>query len=112
MLRRSSSFLLLFKHTIIEQGIWERASWGLILAFLSTRRPKPSDHQEFGHYLFVVAMTSSSGVTFVLFCFVFVFMLSLKPRAFVHSSFDPPVLSTCYNHFMPIIVGVGKRGAF
>ena len=34
-------------------------------------------------------MTSSSGVsTFVLFCFVFVFMLSLKPRAFVQSSFD------------------------
>ena len=34
-------------------------------------------------------MTSSSGVsTFVLFCFVLVFMLSLKPRAFVQSSFD------------------------
>ena len=22
-----------------------------------------------------------------------------------------PVLSTCYNHFIPIIAGVGKRGA-
>ena len=33
-------------------------------------------------------MTSLSGVTFVLFCFVFVFMLSLKPRPFVQSSFD------------------------
>ena len=33
-------------------------------------------------------MTSFSGVTFVLFCFVFVFMLSLKPRPFVQSSFD------------------------
>ena len=36
-------------------------------------------------------MTSFSGVTFVLFCFVFVFMLSLKPRPFVQSSFDSPV---------------------
>ena len=33
-------------------------------------------------------MTSFSGVTFVLFCFVFVFMLSLKPRPIVQSSFD------------------------
>ena len=33
-------------------------------------------------------MTSFSGVAFVLFCFVFVFMLSLKPRPFVQSSFD------------------------
>ena len=33
-------------------------------------------------------MTSFSGVTFVLFCFVFVSMLSLKPRPFVQSSFD------------------------
>ena len=33
---------------------------------------------------FADAMTSSfSGVTFVLFCFVFVFMLSLMPRPFV-----------------------------
>ena len=23
-----------------------------------------------------------------------------------------PVLSTCYNNFIPIIVGVGKRGAY
>ena len=30
-------------------------------------------------------MTSFSGVTCVLFCFVFVFMLSLKPRPFVQS---------------------------
>ena len=36
----------------------------------------------------VDAMASFSGVTFVLFCFVFVFMLSLKPRPFVKSSFD------------------------
>ena len=33
-------------------------------------------------------MTSFSGATFVLFCFVFVVMLSLKPRPFVQSSFD------------------------
>ena len=33
-------------------------------------------------------MTSFSGVTFVLFCFVFVSMLPLKPRPFVQSSFD------------------------
>ena len=33
-------------------------------------------------------MTSFSGVTFVLFCFVFVFMFLLKPRRFVQSSFD------------------------
>ena len=38
---------------------------------------------------FADAMASFSGVTFVLFCFVFVFMLSsLKPRPFVQSSFD------------------------
>ena len=24
----------------------------------------------------------------------------------------PPVLSTCYNHFIPIIVCVGKRGEY
>ena len=33
-------------------------------------------------------MTSFSGVTCVLFCFVFVFKFSLKPRPFVQSSFD------------------------
>ena len=34
-------------------------------------------------------MASSSGVTFVLFCFVFVYdMFSLKLRPFVQSSFD------------------------
>ena len=33
-------------------------------------------------------MSSFSGVTFVLFCFVFVFMISLKPRPFVQSFFD------------------------
>ena len=34
-------------------------------------------------------MTSFSGVTFVLICFVFfVFMISLKPRPFVQLSFD------------------------
>ena len=46
-------------------------------------------------------MTYFSGVTFVLFCFVFVFMLSLKPRPFVQSSFDiyaTPVLSICPLH--------------
>ena len=38
---------------------------------------------------FADVMTSSSGVKFVLFCFVFVLMLfSLKPRPFVQSSFD------------------------
>ena len=31
---------------------------------------------------------SFSGVTFVLFCFVFVFVLSLKLRPFVQSSYD------------------------
>ena len=36
---------------------------------------------------FADVMTSFSGVTFVLFCFVFVFMLSLKSRSFVQSSF-------------------------
>ena len=34
------------------------------------------------------ATTSFSGVTFVLFCLVFVVMLSLKPPPFVQSSFD------------------------
>ena len=33
-------------------------------------------------------MTSFAGVTFVLFCFVFVLMLSLKSRPFAQSSFD------------------------
>ena len=37
---------------------------------------------------FADVMTSFSGVTFVLFCFVFVLMLSLKPRPFVQLSFD------------------------
>ena len=37
---------------------------------------------------FVDVVTSFSGVTFVLFCHVFVFMLSLKPRPFFQSSFD------------------------
>ena len=37
---------------------------------------------------FADAMTSFSGVTFVLFCFVFMFMLRLKPRPFVRTSFD------------------------
>ena len=32
-------------------------------------------------------MLSFSGVTFVLFCFVSVFLLSLKPRPFVQSFF-------------------------
>ena len=33
-------------------------------------------------------MSSFSGVTVVLFCFVFVFLLSLKPRLFVQSLLD------------------------
>ena len=33
-------------------------------------------------------MTPFSGITFVLFCFFFVFTLSLKPRPFAQSSFD------------------------
>ena len=37
---------------------------------------------------FADVMTSLSGVMFVLFCFVFVFMLSLNPRPFVQSFFD------------------------
>ena len=37
---------------------------------------------------FADVMTSFSGVTIVLFCFVFVFMISLKPRPFVQSTFD------------------------
>ena len=37
---------------------------------------------------FADVMTSFPGVTFVLFCFVFVFMLSLTPRPFVQSSSD------------------------
>ena len=36
----------------------------------------------------VTGRTNERAVTFVLFCFVFVFMLSLKPRPFVQSSFD------------------------
>ena len=43
-------------------------------------------------FWFTETMTSFSGVTFVLFCFVFVFMLSLKPRPFVRSSFDMQAL--------------------
>ena len=37
---------------------------------------------------FANVMTFFSGVTFVLFFFVFAPMLSLKPRPFVQSSFD------------------------
>ena len=37
---------------------------------------------------FADAMTSFSGVTFILFCFVFVFMIYLQPRPFVQSFFD------------------------
>ena len=36
---------------------------------------------------FANVISSFSGVTFILFCFVFVFMLSLKPRPFVQSFF-------------------------
>ena len=49
---------------------------------------------------FADAMAFFSGLTFVLFCFVFVFMLSLKPRPFVQSSFDmqasPDDSHTCF----------------
>ena len=44
-------------------------------------------------------MTSFPGVTFVLFCFVSIFMLWLKPRPFVQSSFDicrRPDSHTCF----------------
>ena len=41
---------------------------------------------------FANIMTSFSGVRFVLFYFVFVFILSLKPRPFVQSSFDMQAL--------------------
>ena len=37
---------------------------------------------------FADVMMSFSGVASVLFCFVFFFMLSLKPRPFVQSFFD------------------------
>ena len=47
---------------------------------------------------FADVMASFSGVTFVVFCFVFVFMLSLKPRPFVQSSFNTyagaPIIAT------------------
>ena len=35
-----------------------------------------------------ISFSSFSGVTFVLFCIIFVFMLSLKPRPLVQRSFD------------------------
>ena len=44
-------------------------------------------------------MTLFSGVTYVLFCFVFVSMLSLEPRPFVQSSFNMqacPDSHTCF----------------
>ena len=37
---------------------------------------------------FADVMTSFFAVTFVLFCFVFVFMPLVKPQPFVQSSFD------------------------
>ena len=40
-----------------------------------------------GFWFADVIMSPFSGVTFVLFCFVFVFMLSLKPWPFVQSLF-------------------------
>ena len=40
---------------------------------------------------FADVVTFFSSVTFVLFCFVSVFMFSLKPRPFVQSSFDAPI---------------------
>ena len=43
-------------------------------------------------------MASFFGVAFVLFCFVSVFMLSLKPRSFVQSFFNmqPPDSHMCF----------------
>ena len=55
---------------------------------------------------FADAMTSFSGVTFVLFCFVFVFMLSLKPRPLVQSSLDtqvPRVATRVFSVFFPLL---------
>ena len=65
---------------------------GLVLV----RSPLLTSHKCYGANLcppgvwfaVVDVMTSFSGITFVLFCFVFVFMPSLKWRPFVQSSFD------------------------
>ena len=47
---------------------------------------------------------SFSGVTFVSFCFVFVFMLSLKPWPFVQSSFDmAPDSHACFFLLFPFV---------
>ena len=50
-------------------------------------------------------MTSFSGVIFVLFCFVFVFMPLLKPRLFVQSFFDMPgaPIATRISFFFPFV---------
>ena len=51
-------------------------------------------------------MTSFSGVTFVLFYFVFAFMISLKPRPFVQSFFDiyaGAPIATRVSFFFPLV---------
>ena len=52
---------------------------------------------------FADVMTSFSGVAFVLFCFVFIFMLSLKSRPFVQfsSTCRRPDSHTCF--FFPFV---------
>ena len=47
----------------------------------------------FFSFWFADAMLSFSGVTFVLCCFAFVFLLSLKPLLFVRSFFDMVLFS-------------------
>ena len=50
-------------------------------------------------------MTYFSGVTFVLFCFAVVFMISLKPRPFVQSSFDmqAPIATRVFSFILLVI---------
>ena len=50
-------------------------------------------------------MLPFSGVSFDLFCFVFVLMLSLKPRPFVQSSFDmqAPRQPHVFSFFFPFV---------
>ena len=52
-------------------------------------------------------MTSFSGVTFVLFCFVFVFMfITLKPQPFVQPSYDmqAPRSRTCFYIIIIVVI--------
>ena len=63
---------------------------------------------------FADVMTSFSGVTFVLLCFVFIFMLSLKPRPFVQSFFDmqAPDSHTCFFFFSTLFYFIWRRHFF